>query len=393
MAAARAGASPLHRRILHRFQTLLRADAGKCSAAWIGALLTALVACGTPPAPPAPRVYAMPAPDAGGERSCAWFGDVSGSTLYFGVSAFWSALRAAGGDPLADLAAPGPLWVGRFDLAGERFLPPLVLAPEGAATGVWDVLVHPNGWVYFTTYFDFAGRVHPERGDVERFPGAGPGLNELALGPGGAVLATRYGVGESVDGALVVLSERGEIVAEHVLPREDGVRALAKSLAFDPRRQEVWLNTDLLSLETGEPAGHDARALAADGRERLRIREPELQFFAFTGDGTGDFAEVDGDQLRLRQRSPRGLDVFVPLDHAFPPALDFAQELRVEADGSRVITRWSGRVYVVGADLRVRELALPQRAGDLYYTATRTGSRVCATRCGGVEVVCADLSG
>jgi hypothetical protein len=57
-----------------------------------------------------------------------------------------------------------------------------------------------------------------------------------------------------------------------------------------------------------------------------------------------------------------------------------------------VVTRWSGRVHVVGADGGVQDLALPRtEAGELYYTGTLVGSRVCATRCGGVEVVCQDL--
>jgi hypothetical protein len=49
-------------------------------------------------------------------------------------------------------------------------------------------------------------------------------------------------------------------------------------------------------------------------------------------------------------------------------------------------------VHVVEPTGAVRDLVLPQtEAGELYYTAARRGDRVCATRCGGVEVVCADL--
>jgi hypothetical protein len=339
-----------------------------------------------------PRVYVEPAPANGAEVSCAWFGDVRGPVLYFGVSAFWSALRAAGGDPVADLAEPGPRWIGRFDLAHERFLPPLELRRGGASTGVWDVLAHPNGRIYFTTYFDFAGSVEPATGEVQEFRSAGLGLNELALGPDGQILATRYGFGTDDQGSLVVLSEAGAVLAEHVLSDPPGWRTLAKSVAFDPLRHEVWVNTDLLPLGGAGAVLHDARVLDARGREQRVVTDPELQFFTFARDGTGLFAEASEGRLRLHERSPRGRDRFVPLDDAFDPTHDFAQDVRAEADGSAVVTRWSGRVHVVDASGRVTDLDLPRTgAGELYYTATRIGDRVCATRCGRIEVVCADL--
>ena len=344
-----------------------------------------------PAAPTGTRVHAAPAPDRGAERSCAWFGDVRGPVLYFGVSAFWSALRAAGDDPLADLREPGPRWIGRFDLASERFLPPLALRPAGAATGVWDVLAHPNGRVYYTTYFDLAGSVDPASGEVQEFPAAGLGLNELALGADGSILVTRYGFGADGRGALLVLSESGAVLAEHVLTDPRGHRAAAKSLAFDPLRREFWVNTDLFPTGGAGAVLHDARVLGADGRERRRVADPELQFFVFAPDGTGLFAEASEGRLRLRERSPRGLDRFVPLDDGFAEAVDFAQDLRAEPDGSVVVTRWSGHVHVIEATGEVRDLVLPQGRGDLYYTAARWGERICATRCGGIEVVCADL--
>lgn len=343
------------------------------------------------PAPSA-RVHVAPAPDSGAERSCAWFGDVRGPVLYFGVSAFWSALRASGGDATADLQAPGPRWIGRFDLASERFLPPLELRPGGAATGVWDVLAHPNGRVYYTTYFDLAGSVDPVSGEVQEFPAAGLGLNELALGADGRILVTRYGFGADSRGSLVVLSERGEVLEEHELHGPPGTRLLAKSLAFDPLRREVWVNTDLIPLDGAGAVQHDARVLGPDGLERRLVADPELQFFAFAPDGTGLFVEASEGRLRLRERSPRGLDRFVALDDAFDPLHDFAQELRAETDGSVLVTRWSGRVHVVETTGEVRDLELPRtEAGELYYTSVRRGSRICATRCGGIEVVCGDL--
>ena len=73
-------------------------------------------------------------------------------------------------------------------------------------------------------------------------------------------------------------------------------------------------------------------------------------------------------------------------------AHDFVQEVRAEPDGRVVVTRWSGRIHVVTPDWRVEDLDLPRtQAGELYYTGTLVGSRVCATRCGKVEVVCQDL--
>jgi hypothetical protein len=353
-------------------------------------LLTAALGCRLAAPAPSPRVHVARAPDHGQERSCAWFGDVREGVLYFGVSAFWSALRAADGDPTADLREPGPRWIGRFDLAAERFLPPLALRAGPAATGVWDVLAHPNGRVYFTTYFDRAGSVDPASGEVREFPAAGLGLNELALGPDGRVLVTRYGFGADSRASLVVLAEDGAPLAEHRLRDPPGFRAAAKSLAFDPLRREVWVNTDLFATDGGAVA-HDARVLAADGGERRVVTDPELQFFEFAPDGAGFFAETSDGRLRLRERPARGPLRFHPLDDAFPSALDFAQEVRAEEDGSVVVTRWSGRVHVLEPDGRIRDLRLPAEEGALYYTAVRAGSRVCATRCGRVEVVCADL--
>ena len=255
------------------------------------------------------------------------------------------------------------------------------------------MLAHPNGRIYFTTYFDFAGSVDPRSGEVQEFSQAGLGLNELALGPEGQILVTRYGFGSDAAGSLVVLAEDGSVVAEHVLEAPPGLRVLAKSLAFDPLRRETWLNTDLLSL-AGSAVLHDARVLDRAGHERLRFSEPELQFLHFAADGAGFFAEVSGSRLQLRERTPQGGERVIPLDDRFDAAHDFVQDLRIEGDGCVVSTRWSGRVHVVEPGGEVRSLTLPRtEAGELYYTATRAGNRICATRCGRVEVVCADLPG
>ena len=136
------------------------------------------------------KIYAAPAPSAE-ERYCAWYGDAREGVLYFAEAPFWSAFRRPQGDPRADLQHPGPQLVGRFDLRRRAFQPPLDLAPTGSAAGVWDVLAHPNGRVYFTDFFGASGFVEPASGRVVRFDALGAGLNELAVGPDGQLLVTR----------------------------------------------------------------------------------------------------------------------------------------------------------------------------------------------------------
>jgi hypothetical protein len=342
---------------------------------------------------PAPRAATASAPERA-PGACAWFGDARGDTLYFGVSPFWRAMRDAGGDPTAERRTPGARELGRFDLARERPQPALAIGPAGARGGVWDVLAHPNGWVYFTTFWERGGRVDPASGAVEWFQDAGDGLNELALLPDGRVLATRY-ARAGAGGAVVVLSERGDVVAEHPLASDAGVVAAAKSIAYDPARDSAWVNTDLLPA-SGGPAAHDARVIAlADGRELARWASPELQFVAFAADGVGFLVELADERLMLRvvppdARAPLPLaGRLIVLDEAFPGALDFAQDLKLAPDGSAIVTRWSGVVHVASPSGAVRALALPKLEGALYYTAVQAGRGICATRCAGVEVICA----
>jgi hypothetical protein len=107
-----------------------------------------------------------PSPD---ERYCAWYGaQGADGVLYFGESAFWSAKASSGGDPTADLQRAGPQPIGRFDLAAERWLPPLEVGEPDSRSGVWDVLVAADGEVYFTTFFEEAGSVNPATGRVRR---------------------------------------------------------------------------------------------------------------------------------------------------------------------------------------------------------------------------------
>jgi hypothetical protein len=369
---------------------LLRSAAKVGTAALVS--LTA-ISCAAPLA--TPRVYGAPAPS-GEERYCAWFGDARDGVLYFGEAPFWSAYRHRGGDPRADLLKPGPQHIGRFDLRRRAFLPPLDLSPAASDAGIWDVLAHPNGRVYFTDFFGSSGFVEPASGRVVRFDALGPGLNELAPGPDGRILVTRYGSEARHDGSVLVIDPEGALVAEYPLHGPEGFGVAPKSVAFDPVRQEIWVNTDLIPLDAGARGGvrHDARLLDRNGTERLRFDAPELQFFRFSADGTGWFAEVEGSLLQLRIRPPERAGSplltgrFVPLDDAFAAQADFVQDIQVAGDRA-VVTRWSGRVDVVSRDGRVRSVRLPvDEEGEIYYSGVEAGPDVCATRCGGIEVVC-----
>lgn len=324
------------------------------------------------------------------ERYCAWYGDARDDVLYFGQAAFWAGHRSSGGDPRADLEHPGPQLVGRFDLRREQLLAPLDVTSPGARSGVWDVHAHPNGRIYFTTFFESMGWVDPATGEVERFADLGSGLNEIAAGPEGSLLVTRYGGGEGRSGALLRIDPEGELLAELPVPSPAGAAFVVapKTPAFDRERGELWATNDLLPAAGGS-ALQDAVTLDLDGHLLHRVRDPEIQFVAFAPDGVGHFAEVDSEGLSLRQIPP-GRSLRLAPD--FVRSLDFAQDLKPLADGRVVVTRWSGHVHVVSPDGRVRGVRLPAvEPGGLYYTAVARGSRVCATYCGGVRVVCADL--
>jgi hypothetical protein len=332
------------------------------------------------------------------ERYCAWYGDARDGVLYFGAAPFWAAYRARGGDPQADLEHPGPQLVGRFDLRRRRFLPALDLSPVGSQAGIWDVLAHPNGRVYFTDYFGRTGYVDPSDGRVARFDALGAGLNELALGPDGSVLVTRYGSERDGVGSVMQLDADGALVAEFPVVGGGGYRAAPKSLAYDPVRDEIWVNTDLLPEAAGPGAKvrYDARVLGSDGAERLRFERPEVQFMSFGADGTGWFAEVDGTRLTLRIRPADRAESavltgrIVPLDDAFSRELDFVQDIHVAGDVA-VVTRWTGRVHVVSSDGSVRDVTLPRDGDELYYTGVLADGAVCATRCGDLSVACAPI--
>jgi hypothetical protein len=346
-------------------------------------------------------VHTAPAPSSA-ERYCAWFGDASGEVLYFGQAAFWSAFRAPGGTPTSDLDREGPALIGRFDLRREQLLAPLDVSVGGDRSGVWDVLAHPNGRIYFTTYFESAGYADLRTGGMRRLQGLGPGLNELAPGPQHSILISRYGPtpGGGPSGSILVVDLDGRLLAEHPLEAPAGFAVLPKTVAFDPSRGEIWVTTDLLPevpIENRDPgaARHDARVLDTAGKEKRRITEPEIQFVAFRGDGTGYRAELDGRDLRLRAvpaKAPHpDSEWIVSLDDAFPAQLDFVQDIQPLPDNRAVVTRWSGWVHVVEPPGRVRSVRLPSPApGGLYYSGVLAGDRLCATYCADVSVVCRD---
>jgi hypothetical protein len=347
-------------------------------------------------APPRTGLHVVSAPDpSDAERYCAWYGDADARTLFAGLAPFWSSMRAAGDDPRADLERPGPQWVGRFDLAEERWLPPLDVGSPDARTGVWDVLVAGDGSLYFTVFHETSGRVDPTSGEVRRFERAGVGLNELAPGPDGRVLVSRYGGGGvKAGGELLTLDPDGSIARRWPMPAPLGWFAAPKTPAWNPSRRRLVATTDLLPEFDGEPR-HDAYVFELDQPGWSIQREPELQFVAASADGVEYRVEAHPDgQLWLRRIRPPGdepNDQWVLLDPQFPASLDFAQDLKIMPDQRLVVTRWSGAVHVVSPDGSMARVQLPRLEPDgLYYTAVIHGERLCATYCAGVTVVCTD---
>jgi len=359
------------------------------------------LACATPAPAPPPSVYRAPDPSAA-ERYCAWYGAEEDDVLYFGEAAFWSSYRRAGGDPRADLAAAGPRRIGRFDLEARRLLTPFDVGAPESRSGVWDVLPL-DGRVYFTTYFEDAGFVELSDGSVTILADT-RSWNEVSRGPAGRLLVSRYGDATGGGGAVLEVSRDGEVLAEHRLEAPEGVTLAAKSPAWDPVANEIWVTTDRLPLPA---AGDDSAAFPrptlvldrSSGAEVARIgtaeRPIEIQFVRFEIDGRGYLSVSEGGELSLVMLSPESdrrhwtTARRVLLDDHFAAALDFAQDIQPGPDGSVIVTRWSGAVHRVEADGRVRTWSLPQADGSLYYTAVATGDGVCATRCGDVEVVCA----
>ena len=347
--------------------------------------------------PPATGVSVQIArPPSSTERYCAWYGaEGVEDVLYFGQAAFWSAKAKAGGDPTADLQQPGPQLIGRFDLIEERWLPSLEVGTAESRSGVWDVLDGGNGEIYFTTFFEEAGSVSPATGRVRRLA-LGRALNELARGPDGSVLASRYGSGadDAGDGDVIAFDHNGQTVRRWSLAAPPGYRVAPKTPLWDALRGELWVTADHLPIADGPGAlapRRDAVVVDASGRARLLREPPELMFAAKSRDGEIYRAEADGRALWLTIVPPRGETRRVLLDPGFAPELDFAQDIQVAADGRVAVTRWSGIVHVLERDGRVRSVALPRTdPAGLYYTGVLHGQRLCVTYCADVTVVCVD---
>jgi len=382
---------------LRAFRFQLHRDRGFRLEISIALALLTCVGCAHPDGrESAARIYTAEAPSSD-ERYCAWYADARDGVLYFGTAAFWSAMRSHGNDPMADLLAEGPVEIGRFDLRREQLLEALEVGTRGDRSGVWDVLAHPNGRIYFTTFYESAGYTEVPSGRTVRLPDLGTGLNELAVGPDAGVLASRYSGAfeDEGNGSIVSFDAEGALLDEFPLRAPDGYLVAPKTVAFDPVRAEIWVTTDLLPLVPGNPQRHDTYVLSARGEELRRISEPEIQFVAFAADGTGFRAEIEGRKLWLRV-SAAGDDPAggrrILLDAAFVPALDFVQDIELAADGRAVVSRWSGWVHVVDSPRQVRSTRLPQfDEGGLYYTAVAEGDRICATYCSRVTVVCRDI--
>ena len=166
----------------------------------VGCLLLASAGCSIlARSAAAPEHFAAEQTNSGPEQYGSWFGDSDGKVLYFGLSSFWQLLwqcEAEGGSlcALRDLDHPGDHLIGRFDLAGEGFLDPLMVRRSGrdCRSSVWDVLAHSNGRIYYTTGWEEFGSVRPDGTGLSYYAGAGEGLNELWEGPAGEIYATRY---------------------------------------------------------------------------------------------------------------------------------------------------------------------------------------------------------
>ena len=336
-------------------------------------------------------------PPSSAERYCAWYGtEGSDDVLYFGEAAFWSAKTEARGDPTGDLQQPGPQLIGRFDLVEERWLPPLEVGTPESRSGVWDVLEGADGEIYFTTFFEPAGSVQPATGRVRRLE-LGGALNELAHGPDGTVVASRYGTGtaEAGDGDVIAFDRDGNTVRRWSLSARDGYRVAPKTPLWDALRGELWVTADQLPIADGpgeaRPPRQDAVVVDASGRSRLLPEPPELLFVAKSRDGEIYRAEADQRALWLTVVPPGGEARRVLLDPAFAGSIDFAQDIQVAEDGRVAVTRWSGVVHVVERDGSVRSVALPRPdPTGLYYTGVLRGERLCVTYCSDVTVVCVD---
>ncbi len=364
-----------------------------CHSAALLALCVACVACASQATEPALFRGEVLGFGGGPERYSSWFADERDGVIYFGLSPFWTELRAHGGDPTADLLEPSAHLIGRFEVERERFLPPLLARRPGpdSRSSVWDVLAHPNGWIYYTTYFEEMGRVRPGMGDVEHFDSLGTGLNEIALGPDGSLYVTRYGGGiegkrTSGDGSVVVISPNGALLREVSLHARDGAVTAPKSIAVDPKSGEVWLNADVIAPDgkvsfSAFHLGPNLNVIAHSDAP------PELMFVSFDRAGRGFFVEDRDGRVELRVTRAGAELARLDLGERVP--MDFAQDVHFAADGTAAIAFWSGRVELVREAsgtyeharvnlVRPAECASPQQ-NAVFYSAFVEARAVYAT--------------
>jgi hypothetical protein len=274
----------------------------------------------------------------------------------------------------------------------ERFLAPLLVRandPE-ATSSVWDVLVHGNGRIYYTTVWNEFGSVLPDGSDVRHYPGAGDGLNELWEGPGGEIYVTRY-LGERP--GVAVFGPDGGLRRELVMPQAPGATICPKSLAVDPRTGDVWFNTDTFPDDDGPPA-FDAYRLSANGAVLEQVSHPLLAFVSFDGAGRGWFVDDADAAWSVRIVEPDGRTTRVELgSHGL---LDIVQDVTHHGDVT-VVATWARRVFAIRAPLAgpVERCVLQAPPVDcegepaLGYTAavSARGQRVYETVACGIRVV------
>ena len=190
--------------------------------------------------------------------------------LYFGESPFWmrrcERRRRPDGRPArAGPAADRPL---RPRAASRMLAAASDRGGRDSRAGVWDVLAHPNGRVYFTTFYESAGWVDPATGEASRFEAAGTRPQRAgAAGPTAASsLALRRGAAAAT-GSVVVLDRRAATSWPSCRSRRRRGRGRgAEEPRVRPGRGEVvWVNTDLAAASGGREPPRRARARTRDG--------------------------------------------------------------------------------------------------------------------------------
>jgi hypothetical protein len=283
-----------------------------------------------------------PQTNSGKESYESWFGDSNGRVLYFGESYWWRGYLETN-DALGNCKEKGNLLIGRFDTSAERFLPPLKIGK--GKDEIWDILVHSNGKIYWTSFTEGIGYVSSDGRKVIKFKKAGVGFNELWEGPRGNIWVTRYACEDRKgrkDGSVVMLDQKGEILKEFQV-HEEGFITSPKSLAVNPLNGEIIVNSDQFPINGSEDYKHHSFILSPS-REVLKIiRDYEIMFMSYDNLGRGWFVEKVNETLRVKISFPNGKAKIIYLD-SFSP-FDFIQDIK-HGGNLTVATAWSGRVYL-----------------------------------------------